>query len=130
MRPLLHYRIALLALVLGAQAQTAKPATPPPASAVATEEVSYPLPPDRRGQVRELQYWIDQDEILIQKHQVDIEKLRTDQTARRDNLADLATEFAHIKNLDVNAYELDQASVRLVKKKPPLATAAPAAEKK
>src|ERR1700733_9444077 len=120
MRFLLHHLIALLTLVLGAQAQAAKPVPPPPASApvsAATEEVSYPLPPDRRGQVRDLQYWIDQDEILIQKHQVEIEKLKTDQTAKRDNLADLATEFAHIKNLDVNAYELDQAALRLVKKK-------------
>jgi hypothetical protein len=128
MRFLLHAFLSLLTLVLGSQAQTAKPAPPPPASAAVTEEVAYPLTPDRRGQIRDLQYWIDQDEILIQKHQVEIEKLRTDQTAKRDSLADLATEFAHIKNLDVNAYELDQAALRLVKKKPP--AAAPAADKK
>jgi hypothetical protein len=129
MRFLWHVLISLLAFIAGSQAQATKPATPPPAASPLTEN-AYPLPPDRRGQIRDLQYQIDQSEITIQRHQVEIEKLKAQQTAWRDSIADIATDFARIKSLDVAQYEFDQVEVRLVKKKPPAPAAVPVPEKK
>lgn len=121
MRACLHVILMALAFVVGAHAQS-KPAVSAPATAYAstvTEEVFYPLPPDRRGQVRELQYQDDQDEILIQKHQVEIEKLKAQQIFLRDSIASIGTDFARIKNLSIAEWDLDQVNLRLIKKKLP-----------
>lgn len=116
MRVFLHNLIALLALILGAQAQAAKPATPPPASAsapvAAAEETFYPLPPERKGQIRDLQYQVDQAQIKI-------EQLREQQVAWNDSIATIATDYARIKNLNVVDWDLDPVNLRLQKKVPP-----------
>jgi TolA-binding protein len=116
MRFLFHHLIALLALVLGAQAQATKPATPPPASVVSapamTEDTFYPLPPERKGQIRDLQYQVDQAQIKI-------EQLRQQQVAWNDSIASIATDYARIKNLNVVDWDLDPVNLRLQRKTPP-----------
>lgn len=135
MRILWHALISLFAFIAGAQAQATKSATPPPALvapkiAAQSEEAFIPLPPDSRYQVRDLQYHVNQAEIAIQQHQVEIEKLKTQQLGWRDGIANIATDFARIKGLDFTHYEFDQVDLALVKKKTQAPAVVPAPEKK
>ena len=83
------------------------------------------MTPDRRGMVRELQYQVDQNEIKIQKLQVQIEQLRQQQIQWSNDISAVATDFARIEKVDLGAYELDSVNLKLKKKKSVASVAMP-----
>jgi|ERR1039458_3393585 TolA-binding protein len=125
--------LLLLVVVQGQKTATplagsqSSPKTEAPADIGTAGEIIQ-LPPDRRYQVRELQYQIDQNEIKIQKLQVQIEQLKQQQIQGINDISVIATDFARVAKVDLNAYELDAVNLRLVKKKSPALVAMPVAQ--
>src|SRR5713101_4663057 len=110
---LLHRVLSLLLLLAGARGQqaAAPPAVSPPVShqAQAAPQDFIPLDFPRRAAIRDLQYQIDQA-------QIQIEQLKEKQIEWTSDISNIATDFARVKQVDLNAYQLDAVNVGLKKK--------------
>jgi TolA-binding protein len=121
-KALVHYVLSAFLLLAGAQGQkaAATAAASQPAAKIEVPAESIPLTPDRRYQVRELQYQIDQAQIKI-------EQLKQQQIQWTNDISVIATDFARVEKVDLNAYELDAVNLRLIRKKLPSGAVTPSA---
>lgn len=123
MHRILHAVASVLLLIWSGHAQTSQakpapnkvevptPATPKAEAAPNLQELQeYPLPADRRAQIRELQFSSDQ-------LQIKIEQMKAQQAVLLEDILHIATEAARVKGLDPALYDVDQVNLRLLRKK-------------
>lgn len=115
-KALLFWLIAFSGIA-AAQKKTEKTPPPAPSPSLVVSDESWPLPLAERDKFRDLQHEDDQIEIANQKMLVKIEQNKARQQAIVEEEANIATAFAHSKNLDVSQVEVDPAKIVLRKKK-------------